>query len=82
MQQSNAVIAHDAEAQLGKIQAPTQITFGRHDLVTSTRFADRMKNNIRGAELVVFEGCAHAPIYEKVEEFNQKTLEFLRRHSG
>jgi pimeloyl-ACP methyl ester carboxylesterase len=82
MQQSNAVIAHDAEAQLGKIQAPTQITFGRHDLVTSTRFADRMKNNIRGAELVVFEGCAHAPIYEKVEEFNQKTLEFLQRHTG
>jgi pimeloyl-ACP methyl ester carboxylesterase len=82
MRQSNAVIAHDAEAQLGKIKAPTQITFGRHDLVTSTRFADRMKNNIQGAELVVFEGCAHAPIYEKVEEFNQKTLEFLQRHTG
>jgi 3-oxoadipate enol-lactonase len=82
MRQSNAVIAHDAEAQLGKIQAPTQITFGRYDMVTSTRFADRMKNNIRSAELVVFEGCAHAPIYEKVEEFNQKTLEFLRRQTG
>ena len=82
MRQSNAVIAHDAEAQLGKIKAPTQITFGRHDLVTSTRFADRMKNNIQGAELIVFEGCAHAPIYEKVEEFNQRTLGFLRRHTG
>ena len=82
MRQSNAVIAHDAEAQLGKIKAPTQITFGRYDMVTSTRFADRMKNNIQGAELLVFEGCAHAPIYEKVEEFNQKTLEFLQRHTG
>lgn len=82
MRQSNAVIAHDAEAQLDKIKAPTQITFGRYDLVTSTRFADRMKNNIRGAELIVFDGCAHAPIYEKIEEFNQKTLEFLLRHSG
>jgi len=82
MRQSNAVIAHDAEAQLGKIKAPTQITFGRYDMVTSTRFADRMKNNIQGAELIVFEGCAHAPIYEKVEEFNQKTLEFLQRHTG
>src|SRR5438067_5655916 len=38
MRQSNAVIAHDAESQLGKIQAPTQITFGRHDMVCSTRF--------------------------------------------
>ncbi len=81
-QASNAVIAHDVEAQLGRITAPTQITFGRHDLVTSTRFADRLKSNIRGSELFIFEGCAHAPIYEKVEEFNQKTLAFLQRHAG
>ncbi len=82
MRQSNAVIEHDVESHLGKITSPTQITFGRHDMVTSTRFADRMQANIQGAELIVFEGCAHAPIYEKVDEFNQKTLEFLRRHSG
>lgn len=82
IRQSNAVIEHDVESHLGKITSPTQITFGRQDVVTSTRFADRMKSGIRGSELTVFEGCAHAPIYEKVDEFNQKTLEFLRRHSG
>jgi pimeloyl-ACP methyl ester carboxylesterase len=81
IRQSNAVITHDAESQLGKIQAPTQITFGRHDMVTSTRFADRLKT-IQGSELVIFEGCAHAPIYSKVDEFNQTTLEFLKRQSG
>jgi pimeloyl-ACP methyl ester carboxylesterase len=80
IQQSNAVIAHDAEAQLGKITAPTQITFGRYDLVTSTRFADRLHGSIRNSELLIFEGCAHAPIYEKVDEFNQKTLAFLQRY--
>jgi pimeloyl-ACP methyl ester carboxylesterase len=82
LQQSNAVIAHDAEAQLGKITAPTQITFGRYDMATSTRFADRMTGGIRTSELLIFEGCAHAPIYEKVEEFNQQTLRFLRRNTG
>src|SRR6266849_7754013 len=82
IQQSNAVIAHDVEAQLGRITAPTQITFGRYDLATSTRFADRMNGSIRDSELLIFEGCAHAPIYEKVEEFNQKTLRFLQRHAG
>ncbi len=82
MRQSNAVIAHDAESQLGKIEAPTHITFGRHDVVTSTRFAETMKQNIQHNEFVIFEGCAHAPIYEKVDEFNQTTLEFLKRHSG
>ncbi|HEX5481315.1 MAG TPA: alpha/beta hydrolase [Terriglobia bacterium] len=82
LQQSDAVIAHDAEAHLSKINAPTLITFGRFDMVTSTRFADPMKTAIQGAEVVVFDGCAHAPLYEKVEEFNQKTLAFLKRHSA
>ncbi len=82
LQESNAVMAHDAQAQLSRIKAPTQITFGRHDMVTSTRFADPMKNAIQGSELVIFEGCAHAPIYEKIEEFNTKTLAFLQKHTG
>ena len=82
MRQSNAVIAHDALGQLGKIAAPTQITFGRRDLVTSTRFADALKNGIKGSELLVFETCAHAAIYETVSDFNEKTLSFLGRHSA
>jgi 3-oxoadipate enol-lactonase len=82
MRQSDAVIAHDVEAQLGKIKAPTQITFGRHDLVTSTRFAEPLTQNIQQSELVIFEDCSHAGIYENVEEFNQTTLAFLQRHSG
>ncbi len=82
LRQSDAVIAHDAESQLGKIKAPTLITFGQHDVVTSTRFGDGMRKGITRSELIVFDGCAHAPIYEKVEEFNQRTLAFLKRHSG
>jgi len=79
--QSNAVIGHDVEAQLGRITAPTLITFGRHDQATSTRFAERMKSGIRNSELLIFEGCAHAPIYESVEEFNKSTLQFLMRQT-
>jgi pimeloyl-ACP methyl ester carboxylesterase len=82
IRQTEAVLAHDVESQVSKIKTPTQITFGRHDMVTSTRFAAAMKDNILGSELIVFEGCSHAPIYEKVDEFNQKTLDFLQRHSG
>jgi pimeloyl-ACP methyl ester carboxylesterase len=81
LQQSNAVIAHDIAAQLDRIEVPTQITFGRLDMVTSTRFAAEMLGAIHGSELFVFEECAHAPIYEKIEEFNQRTLSFLRHNS-
>jgi pimeloyl-ACP methyl ester carboxylesterase len=82
LQQSNAVLAHDIEAQVGRITAPTQVTCGGRDLLTSTRFAEPISRAIRGAELVVFDGCAHAPIYERVEEFNRRTLAFLTRHAA
>jgi pimeloyl-ACP methyl ester carboxylesterase len=82
LRQTNAVLAHDVESQLGHIRAPTQITFGGRDALTSTRFADRLKNGIKGSEVVIFEDCAHAAIYENVDDFNRRTLAFLQRHAA
>jgi pimeloyl-ACP methyl ester carboxylesterase len=82
IRQSGAVLAHDARAALGFIQAPTLITFGRHDIVTSTRFAAPLSQGIANSEVIVFEDCAHAAIYEDVAGFNARTLAFLERHSG
>ena len=82
LRQSQAVLSHDAREVLGAIQAPTLITFGQHDMVTSTRFAGPLTTAIPGAEVVVFENCSHAPIYEDVDGFNERTLVFLRQHSG
>ena len=80
--QSNAVIAHDVEEQLINITAPTQISFGSHDMVTSTRFAFPMQERIRNTELIIFDRCAHAPNFERVDEFNQRTVEFLQRQQS
>jgi pimeloyl-ACP methyl ester carboxylesterase len=82
LRQSDAFIAHDALGQLSKIKAPTQITFGRQDIVTSTRFVGPFRSGVKNSELVIFEMCAHAPICENVSEFNEKTLAFLKRHIG
>jgi pimeloyl-ACP methyl ester carboxylesterase len=82
IRQSNAVVEHDAAAQLGQIRAPAQITFGRHDVVCSTRFADPLQTGIENSELHIFEDCSHAGLYEIVPAFNEKTLAFLRRHAG
>jgi pimeloyl-ACP methyl ester carboxylesterase len=82
LQQSDAVMGHDVESQLARITAPTLISFGRHDALTSTRFAGPMTAKIRNSELLIFEGCAHAPLYEDVQAFNEKTLQFLHRQTG
>ena len=82
MRQSEAVLTHDATGILGSVQVPTLITYGRHDILTSTRFAAPLTKGIANTELIVFEDCAHAAIYEDVEGFNRQTLAFLERHSG
>jgi 3-oxoadipate enol-lactonase len=82
LRQSEAVIGHDAAAQLARITAPTLVTFGRFDVLTSARFADALTGSIENAELHVFEDCAHTPIYQNVEAFNQRTLAFLTQHAG
>jgi pimeloyl-ACP methyl ester carboxylesterase len=82
LRQSEAVLGHSAESQLDRIEAPTLITFGRHDMVTSTRFAQPLMDGIRNCELIIFEDASHAPIYEQVEEFNSRTLGFMRAHAG
>jgi pimeloyl-ACP methyl ester carboxylesterase len=82
LRQTEAVLHHDALDQLSRIQAPTLVTFGRHDLACSTRFAEPLTQAIPNTELIVFEAASHAPIYEQVEEFNAKTLDFLHQHTG
>ena len=78
--QTDAVLAHDATAALGEIDAPTLITFGSRDLVCSTRFAAPLQNGIAGSELVVFDHLSHAGLHEDPETFNRATLDFLLRH--
>jgi hypothetical protein len=49
------------------------------DQITSLSFADGLTSRMRDAEVVVFDGCAHAPLYEKVAGFTERTLAFLAR---
>jgi 3-oxoadipate enol-lactonase len=80
--QSDAVLAHDASAVLGDIAAPTLVTFGAHDLVTSTRFAAPLTNGIADSKVVVFEHLSHAALHEDPDAFNGATLEFLLSQPG
>jgi pimeloyl-ACP methyl ester carboxylesterase len=77
--QLDAVVAHDANAALVAIGVPTLITFGAHDLVCSTRFAEPIQSAIAGSELVVFDHLSHAGLHEDPETFNRASLDFLLR---
>jgi pimeloyl-ACP methyl ester carboxylesterase len=81
LSQTEAVLAHDASTVLGAIDVPTLITFGAHDLVTSTRFAEPLTNGIRNSEAIVFDHLSHGGLHEDPEAFNRATLDFLLRHN-
>lgn len=78
--QTDAAISHDAAAVLGQIQAPTLVTFGAHDVVCSTRFAQPITGAIADSELLVFDHLSHAGLHEDPDAFNSATLGFLLRH--
>jgi pimeloyl-ACP methyl ester carboxylesterase len=78
LQQTTAVLSHDVEAQLSRISAPTQLTVGRYDMLTPLPFAEQIRRKIRNCELHVFEGCSHAVLFERVDEFNRQVLAFLQ----
>jgi pimeloyl-ACP methyl ester carboxylesterase len=79
LSQTEAVLADDASSVLPAIRAPTLVTFGAHDLVTSTRFADPLTSAIADSELVVFDHLSHAALHEDPETFNRATLAFRQR---
>jgi pimeloyl-ACP methyl ester carboxylesterase len=82
MAQSQAVLDHDATAVLDRITAPTLLTYGARDLLTSTRFARPLRSGIADTRLVVFDHLSHAGFNEDPETFTAATLDFLRQLSG
>ena len=77
MAQSQAVLDHDASAVLGRIAAPTMVTYGARDVLTSTRFAPALMNAIPDARLVVWDHLSHAGFNEDPAVFTADTLAFM-----
>jgi pimeloyl-ACP methyl ester carboxylesterase len=78
--QCDACIGHDALDRIEAIKAPTLITVGDKDIFTPLHFSQAIAECIAGSELLVLEGCGHAHHWEVLEEFNKRTLEFMRAH--
>lgn len=64
-------------AELENVTAKTMLVVGREDAFCSVRTAERTREGIEGAELVVLEGCGHFPWIERGEEFRARVRRFL-----
>ena len=77
--QYEANLAHNTLDQLGGIQTPTLVTVGSFDVAVPPMYGREVADAIPDTEYVEFEGGGHLHNIEQPEEFNQVTLEFLRR---
>lgn len=65
--------------RLGEIKAPTLIVWGKQDGLLPVADANTFNKGIVGSELTVFDGCGHAPQFEKAADFNKAVLAFLSK---
>lgn len=68
--------------QLAAISAPTLLVWGANDTITPPDVARQFRERLPHAELSFIDECGHAPMIEHPQEFNNITLDFLRRTIG
>lgn len=80
LSQCEACISHHTAGRLGAITAPTLITVGDKDIFTPLPLSLAIAEEITHAEKQVFEGSGHTHHWDRLEEFNRVTLDFMLRH--
>ncbi len=78
--QCQACINHDALERLGRIIAPTLIVAGEKDFLTPPYYSEELAQRIGNSQLHVIRDAGHTHHWEKLEEFNDITLRFMRKN--
>lgn len=67
----------DVRAELSRINVPTLVIAGRHDLVTPLAFSEELAAGIQGSRLVVLDHSAHFPFLEENYLFTEWAWRFI-----
>lgn len=67
----------DSSPVLPRIEVPTLVVVGREDTITPPADAERMRQAIPGAQLILIDKAAHLSNLERPEEFNLAAGKFL-----
>lgn len=74
---SKSAKRYNMTGQLSRITCRTLLIWGKSDIITPPEVAHIFNSNIRGSRLVFINGCGHAPMMEKPDEFNSHLMGFL-----
>jgi 2-hydroxy-6-oxonona-2,4-dienedioate hydrolase len=77
LRMSRATRDRCVEEDLGELDLPTMIVWGREDGITPPSVAEEFQRRINGSQLKFIEHCGHAPNWERPEMFSQMLNAFL-----
>jgi 2-hydroxy-6-oxonona-2,4-dienedioate hydrolase len=67
--------------RLGRITAPTLISWGRHNPMGDVSEAEGIHQAVPGSWLEIFEQCGHFPQIEYPSRYNEISVSFLKEHA-
>jgi pimeloyl-ACP methyl ester carboxylesterase len=68
----------DLTTFLPRIECPTLVICGRHDVITPPQDSELMHREIKGSQLVMIEDAGHVSNLEQSEQFNRALVGFLQ----
>jgi pimeloyl-ACP methyl ester carboxylesterase len=78
---AKSAIRHNLGDELGQIQVPTLLIWGKNDKVTPPFVAEDFHKLIPNSELAFIDLCGHAPMMEVPKTFNVILEKFLQAHA-
>ncbi|RNC28520.1 MAG: 3-oxoadipate enol-lactonase 2 [Candidatus Dichloromethanomonas elyunquensis] len=74
------IVEYDIVDQLHKIKCPTLVIAGESDASTPVKDSELVVSKIPNSELVLVKDASHAVSEEQPEEFNQLTINYLKKN--
>lgn len=78
--QCNACLNHDTSKQLDKIKVPTLVAAGGADLFMTMEKTMELCEGIPDSSLYLCKDGGHVHQWEKLDDYNKVTLDFLKKH--
>lgn len=76
-----SILAHDTQEALSRLDTPTLVLVGEHDVVVPAYAARDLAERIPNARLEVLNGCAHNLMIERPTEFNGRVRAFIAENA-
>ena len=71
------LLAEDVREDLRCIEAPTLLLWGQRDPLVPPTVGDLLREEIPDSRLLVLDGAAHVPMFDRPEAFDAALLAFL-----